>query len=391
MISFDEALALVLAEARPLETERVPLRDAFGRSLAEPAIAPFDFPQTNVSAMDGYAVREADLDRAPLRVVGQSFPSAGFTDEVPPGCCVRIFTGAPVPAGCDRVVIQEIVERQGDMAKILGEIGSSRFVRVRGTDFRAGDELVPAGRTVSPRVLLAAAGADLASLTVRRRPRVAVLATGDELGEPGSATGGAYIPDSASYGILGLVASREAACSRLLLPDDPERIAVAAAPVAEEADIIVITGGASVGEKDFAKAAFERLGLSLIFSKVAMRPGKPVWFGTLWRTLVLGLPGNPTSAMVAARLFLQPLLAALGGGAPRAELMWRRQRLAGPLPACDNRETFVRARVFEDGALPLGNQDSGAQKTLADADLLIRRRPQAPALAAGEMAEVIDF
>lgn len=391
MISFDEALSLVLAEAAPLGSERVVLDEALGRRLAAPIVAALDAPRTNVSAMDGYAVREAELG-SPLRVIGESFPGAGFRGEVPAGCCVRIFTGAPVPPECDRVVIQEIVARDGDMATLVGEVGGTRFIRRRGVDFGAGDELVPAGRVVDARTLVAAAGADCGEVTVWRRPSITILATGDELAEAGAAAriDGA-IPDSASHGVAALALATGAKARRIRLPDDLDAIADAAAAQSLTSDVIVVIGGASVGEKDFAKAAFDKLGLELIFSRVAIRPGKPIWFGRLSDTLVLGLPGNPTSAMVTARLFLQPLLAALARGDPASEARWRRETLRAALPACDERETFARARTTADGIFPLGNQDSSAQKTLADADLLIRRRPGAPALGTGDTVDVIDF
>jgi len=391
MLSFDDALALVLAQAQPLGSETVRLDGAQGRRLAEPIVAAVDAPPANVSAMDGYAVRSIDVGAGPLRIVGESFPGAAYRGSVPAGCCVRVFTGGAIPPECDRVIIQEIVASDGEEARITGSAGLATFVRPRGMDFRTGDVLVPAGRKISARTLVTAAGADCGELSVFRQPIVTVLATGNELAEAGAArTIEGAIPDSASHGVAGLVSECGARAERVRLPDDVEIIADAAATASERSDVMVMIGGASVGDKDFAKAALERLGFELIFSKAALRPGKPIWFGRLRGTHVLGLPGNPTSAMVTARLFLQPLLAALGGGDPAAETLWRPHRAAATLPACDERETFVRARATGEGAMPLGNQDSSVQ-TLADADLLIRRRPHAPAAATGEIVEVIGF
>lgn len=390
MLTYDEALALVLGQARPLDGEAVPLDLALGRRLTAPVVAAVDAPPADVSAMDGYAVREADLGLGSLRVVGQSFPGAPFRGAVPEGCCVRIFTGGALPPVCDRIVIQEIVERSGDEVRIVGDVGAARFVRKRGMDFAAGETLVPAGRVVDARVLVAAAGADIGELTVHRQPFVTIFATGDELAEAGKARATAdAIPDSASHGVAGLVRGHGGGAVRVRLPDDLDTIAKAAESLATRTDVLVVIGGASVGEKDFAKAALDQLGMQLIFSKAAIRPGKPIWFGRLGDMLVLGLPGNPTSAMAMARLFLCPLLAGLRG--EDSGTHWREASLAGSLPACDARETFVRARLAVEGVLPLGNQDSSAQKTLADADVLIRRKPGAAAAAAGELVEVIDF
>jgi molybdopterin molybdotransferase len=388
VISFDEALALVAAAAKPLGAETVPLAEAKGRVLAAPAIAMVDSPPADVSAMDGYAVREADLPGR-LDVAGESFPGGGAA-ALGPGQCVRIFTGGPVPDGADRVVIQEDVAREGDAA-IFGPPGPARHIRKRAGDFARGDVLLTAGARLGARGLVAAAGADLAALDVWRRPRLIILGTGDELAEPGTARDvpGA-IPESLSLGVAALAGEMGAEIvGRRRLRDDLAFMKEAAAEALAAADLVVVTGGASVGEKDFAKAMFAPSGLELVFSKVAIKPGKPVWLGRVGDRLVMGLPGNPTSAMVTARLLLAPLIAGLVGRRP--DLDWRRAPLAEGIGRCGDRETFVRAAWDGEAVRAFSNQDSGAQKTLADADLLIRRRAGSPAAAAGETVEIIDF
>lgn len=390
MISFDEAIGLIEGEARPLGHEHVPIAEAAGRVLAENVTAMVDSPPEDSSAMDGYAVRDADLP-ASLEVTGESFAGRGFDGAVGQGTCVRIFTGAPIPAGADRVVIQEMVEREDGHARIALPPGKARHIRPRGSDFRAGDVLLEAGHLLNPRALVAAAGADLGEVEVWRRPAVIVLGTGDELAPPGEARNrpGA-IPESVSCGVAALAGNWGArSLGTRRLADDLAAMERAAGEVLDQADLIVVTGGASVGEKDFAKTMFTPHGLDLIFSKVAIKPGKPVWFGRAGGRLVLGLPGNPTSAMVTARLLLAPLVARLAGR--DGALRWRRLPLAAPLAACGERETFHRARRDETGAVPLGNQDSSAQKALVEADLLVRSRPNEPAREPGEAVEALNF
>ena len=395
MISFDEAVELVHRTAAPLGTESVPLDLAAGRVLAAPVVARVESPRSDVSAMDGYAVREADLAALPtrLRLAGESFAGGGWEGAIGPGECVRIFTGAPMPGGAERVVIQENVERDGDVAVIAAHPGKARHVRARGGDFTAGEELVPAGRRLDPRAIVAAAAADLPELIVYRRPRLRILSTGDELAEPGSAAASSHcIPESVSFGVAALAAEWGATLAgRARLKDDLQAMERAATEAALDADLVVVTGGASVGEKDFAKDMFAPAGLELIFAKVAIKPGKPVWLGRAGEALVMGLPGNPTSALVTARLLLVPLLALLGGRGIEAALRWRQAPLAAPIGECGMRETFHRARLVGGHAEILSNQDSSAQKALAEAHLLVRQRADAPAQAVGELVDVLDF
>lgn len=395
MISFDQAASIVGDAAQPLGSERIPIGDAHRRVLAASVSARVDSPPADVSAMDGYAVREEDLAPLParLRVVGESFAGSGFDGRVEPGCCTRIFTGAPVPRDADRVVIQEVVRREDDVAVIDDYPGAAKHIRMRGSDFVQGTLLIESGRRLGYRELVAAAGADHADVAVWRRPKVLVLGTGDELAAPGSAAEkpGA-IPESVSFGVAALAEDWGASVEeRIHLPDDLEAMEQAAARALERADLIVVTGGASVGEKDFAKAMFERLELELLFSKVAIKPGKPVWLGRARGKLVMGLPGNPTSAMVTARLLLAPLVAGLAGLDPQSALRWRKAPLLAPLPACGERETFSRAQAVQQGVEPVTSQDSSAQRTLVDANLLVRRRPGAPPAEPGDNVWVLDF
>lgn len=395
MISFDQAATIICDIARPLGSERVPIGEAHRRVLAEPVVARVTSPPFDVSAMDGYAVREADLSTLParLRVTGESFAGSVIKGSVEPGCCNRIFTGAPVPKDADRVVVQEVVRREEDVAVIDAYPSPAKHIRSRGSDFQEGAILLKAGTGLGYRELVTAAGADLADVVVWRRPTALILGTGDELAAPGSAVGrpGA-IPESVSFGVAALAEDWGALVKeRRHLRDDLKAMKQAAAKALDLADLIIVTGGASVGEKDFAKAMFEGQGLELLFSKVAIKPGKPVWLGRVKGKLVMGLPGNPTSAMVTARLLLAPLVAGLSGLNPQSALRWRKAALVAPLPACEDRETFVRARAVEEGIEPVLNQDSSAQKTLAEANLLVRRRPGASPAATGDTAWVLDF
>lgn len=395
MISFDQAIALTLAEATPLGAETIPLPEAAGRTTAAAVIARSDSPRGPVSSMDGYAVRAADVVGTPvrLRMIGQSFPGAGFEGTVGPGEAVRIFTGGPVPAGADRVVIQEVVRREGEAAVLDAPPGGPAYVRPTGSDFRTGEVLLEAGRRLDPRAMVAAGAADRADIEVMRQPRVVVMGTGDELVEPGGAHLTRYgIPESVSHGVAALAGAWGGVCvGRLRLTDDLVLLKAAANKALQSADVAVVTGGASVGDRDFARAMFEDCGLELVFSKVEIKPGKPTWMGRAMGRLVVGLPGNPTSALVTARLFLAPLISGLAGRRPEDALVWRRLNLTADLPATGDRETFYRGLKTADGVEPFADQDSGSQKTLAMADLLIRRRAEAPALAAGQDVETLEF
>lgn len=395
MIDFEEAIATVAEAAVPSDRERVSIDEAHGRMLARDVHAMVSAPMRDVSAMDGYAVRETDLGTAPahLRVIGARFPDSADRGMLSPGECMRVFTGAPIPDDSDRVVIQEIVRREGEMAIIEEMPGAAHHIRARGSDFANGDLILQAGRMLDYRALVAAAGADVAILDVWRQPRVVVLSTGDELTDPGIAREAeGRVPESISFGLLALVSAWGGQpVGRRRLADDLATMQRIAGNTIEDIDLVVVTGGASVGEKDFARAMFAPFGLELLFSKVAIKPGKPVWFGRTGNALVLGLPGNPTSALVTARLFLAPLVMGLAGGDPYGALRWRSTPLAVPLPPCGDRETFFRGRWNGMLVEPMIDQSSSAQKTLANSDVLIRRRPSASAAQAGEAVEVLEL
>ena len=395
MISFDEAVELVRSVVRPLGTETVPLDRAAGRVLAQTVVAKIDSPRTDVSAMDGYAVHEDDLTSFPLRlnVIGESFAGAGWSGTVTRGTCARIFTGAPLPGGSDRIVIQEDVRRDGHVAVIDARPSASRYVRHRGSDFQAGEELLPAGRLLDPRAIVAAAAADVPGVEVFRRPQLFVLSTGDELAPPGMAREQPdAIPESVSFGVAALAEQWGATCiGRTRVSDELAGMNSVAEEALRSADVVVVTGGASVGDKDFAKATFEPLRLELVFSKVAIKPGKPVWMGRVGNRMIIGLPGNPTSALVTARLLIAPLLALLQGRAIEDALSWTDAELSSPLPACGARETFHRATLQNGIADILPFQDSHAQKALAEAHVLVRQRAESPEHPAGDLVEVLAF
>lgn len=397
MIDFDAAAALLLRTAQPLGAHRVGLEAALGHRLAAPIVARVSSPPVNVSAMDGYAVIGDPALGDRLNVVGTSWPGSGFDGVMASGQAVRIFTGAPVPASATRIIIQENVARDGDMITLCDGHGPATHVRRAGHDFKTGDALLAAGRVLDPYALLVLAGADHDGAEVYRRPRVSVLGTGDELLPPGriSAQAGispSAIPDSVSFGVAAAaVAWGGELVSRQIAPDIEPEIRAAAKAALANSDMLVMIGGASVGEKDFAKAVLAELGLDIIFSKVAIKPGKPVWLGRAGACLVLGLPGNPVSAMVTARLFLAPLLHGLGGGDPAAAWNWQAMTLAAPVGPCGGRETFTRAASQADGLTMLSNQDSGAQRSLADADWLVRQRADTPGLDARARVEALPM
>ncbi|MHA6288147.1 molybdopterin molybdotransferase MoeA [Maricaulis sp. CAU 1757] len=394
MIDFDTALARVIALAKPLGLETIAFSEAAGRVLAAPVTARFAMPRSDVSAMDGYAVRDADLGDLPLElpVSGESAAGSVPGQVLPAATAFRIFTGAPVPGGADRVIVQENAERHGDVVRFVRPHGAGRHIRRAGSDFAAGDSLLEAGVRLDWRALTTAAAADRAELVVYRRPRVAIIATGDELASPGEAhlRPGA-IPESVSPGIAALVSAHGgiiAHCERV--PDDPDRHATAATQALEGADILIMIGGASVGDRDFSRSV---LGSKpdYVFPKVAMKPGKPIWLARTGQRLVLGLPGNPTSALVTARMFLAPLLTGLGGGDAAGSVKFETGVCADGLPACGDRETFLRARRTDVGLVLAGSQDSSSQLSLAASDALIRRTPGARAEAAGAAVSYVCF
>lgn len=375
MISFDEAYAIIANAVQPLGLERIALTDATGRILAEPVVAAFESPRANVSMMDGYAVRDDDARvDATFDVIGTSAAGSSFAGPVGAGQAVRIFTGAAVPEGADRVAIQENVALDGDRVTIVEALGAASFVRAQGSDFAEGDVVVAAGSRLTPGALVAAAGAGAGIVEVARQPRVVTIATGDELRPVGSPIDHPdHIIDSIAPGLHAMLGAMGAEIlGHQLLGDDLRALEAAAADTVARADLIVVTGGASVGARDHAKAMFAPLGMELLFSKVAIKPGKPVWLGRVGDTLVMGLPGNPGSALVTARLLLAPLVAALLGQQKPPPLEWISLPLSAPIPLTGDRETFLRAILANGNLHPVGNQDSGAQRALGEATWLIR-------------------
>ena len=390
LISFDEAQAII-ATLPPLgQSERVAIADAAGRVLAQDVLARHDAPRHDTSAMDGYTVADGAGQGDTLSVIGTSAAGTGFAGVVGAGEAVRIYTGAAVPAGTSRVVIQENVERNGDTVTLTEPLSEARHIRRKGGDFAAGDVLLPAGTRLTPRAMVALAAADHAEVLVAVRPKVALISTGDELVPPGEADAPDSIPDSVSYGIAALLVEAGAVLvQRSIGGDDLAALTQTAATALAAADLIIVTGGASVGDRDFAKPMFAAHGLELLWEKIAIKPGKPVWLGRARGTLILGLPGNPSSAMVTARLFLLPILARLTG--QTAALTWRSLPLAAQLPATGGRETFTRAVEGPNGLTPITNQDSSAQSPLHAATHLIRCPARQGAMAAGSKVQAVVF
>lgn len=399
-IGFDEAVAAIARDVAPLGVETVPLALAAGRVLAAPLHARAAAPRRAVAAMDGYAVVDAGTHAGDLlRVIGESRAGAGFAGPVAPGEAVRIFTGAPMPDGADRCIMQEYATEEGGAVRFADGYGPARHVRAAGSDFAAAALLLDAGALLTPRAMIAAAAADVARLRVGLAPRVALIGTGDELAPPGQAHArDDAIPESVTFGVAAMV-ERDGGMvvDRAAGDDDLTVLTALAARALGLADLVIVTGGASVGARDFARPMFAAHGLELLFAGVAIKPGKPVWLGRApgrgsgQGTWVLGLPGNPTSAMVTARLLLRPLLARLQGRPASDVLRWRNLPLAAPLGGTGGRETFVRARWDDAGLTPLGNQDSGAQHALADADWLIRCPAQQPAAGPGTTVSALHF
>lgn len=389
----DEARARMLGAVSRLEVEPVGLREARGRILAADIVATRDQPPFPASAMDGYAVRTSDLP-ARLKLMGESHAGAGFADLLKAGETVRILTGAPVPDGADRVVIQEDVTRDGDHI-VFGTAEGGTNIRPRGVDFKDGALLVRKGARLDAVALSLAAAAGMARLPVIRRPRVALFGTGDELVQPGEIPGPHQIFDSNSFGLSALFESWGADVQRARAEaDDLNAIADAARAALQNADILVVVGGASVGDRDLAKPALATLGLNLLVEKIAVRPGKPVWFGTTPQGLVLGLPGNPASALVCAHLFLRTILNVMYGAAPGPHL--HTAKLRGSLGKNGPREHYLRAALEIDDqgqnwARPFEAQDSSLLSVFSNAECLIRLAANAPALEDGALVEVLPL
>ncbi len=387
LLPFSAALDQLLMGVEPLPAETLPLDQCAGRVLTEPVRARLTQPPFDAAAMDGYAIRWADL-HLPWRVVGESAAGHGWASTLEPGEAVRIFTGAPLPAGADVIVVQEDVARDGDTARLKGE-GPPRIgahIRPAGQDFAAGAGLIAAGARLSAAHLGLTAAGGWRALPVVRRPRVTLIATGDELVLPGENPGPGQIVSSNPAMLTALLRSAGADVHDPgLIPDN--RAALAAALTGAEADLIITIGGASVGDHDLVVPVLRKLGADIDFWKIALRPGKPLLAGRLQGTRVLGLPGNPVSAFVTALLFAVPLVSRLAGR--QHALPLETLPLVTPLPANGARRDHLRARRTPDGAAPFVRQDSALLSLLAQAELLIIREAHAPAAAAGEPVSCI--
>ena len=394
MISVDEARDRILAGLRPTPSEIVPLGAAWNRVLAQPVRARLTQPPSDVSAMDGYGVRAADATLgATLDVIGAAPAGHPFEGSMGAGQAVRIFTGSVIPDGADGVLLQEDTTRDGDRITVNEAVGVGRHIRRAGQDFAAGDIVIPAGRKLTARDVGLAAAANHPWLTVHRRPRVAILATGDEIAMPGEPIPTGGIVSSNSHALASVV--RAMGGEPIVLPiahDTTEAIAAVADSV-QGVDLLVTTGGASVGDHDLVISGLQTRGLVVDFWQIAMRPGKPLLFGNMGAVPVLGLPGNPVSALVCAILFMLPALCRLSG-LPAAPPPVTRAIAGAALKENDRRADHLRSTLVTDAegrlvATPFPVQDSAMLRRLALADALILRAPHAPALPQGAEVPII--
>lgn len=385
-----EAQARLFALKSPVAIESVPLAQAIARWAAEDIGALRTQPATDLSAMDGYAIRFADLP-GPFRLIGESAAGRAFAGRMGADETARIFTGAPLPVGADSVLIQEEADAQGDEIRLTGE-GPRRQggnVRVRGLDFHQGDVLIAAGERITPARLAVAAIGGHATLPVRRRVTVAIAGTGDELVRPGAPLRDDQLPESNGAMLTAMLADWPVDVIDLgTLPDRLDTLRNTFAAV--RADILVTTGGASVGDHDLVRPALLAAGGILDFWRIALRPGKPMMAGRLGDAVVLGLPGNPVSAFMTATLYLKPLIAALSGAADPLPPT-RTAILGEPLKANDHRTDYLRAATREGRVFAAAIQDSSMLRTLARADCLIVRQPHAPAAAPGDEIEILSI
>jgi len=390
LLPLAEAQSRLFALASLVEVERVPLAAAAGRWVANDVHALRTQPSADLSAMDGYAIRFVDLP-GPWRVIGESAAGRAFAGTVLPGEAVRIFTGAPLPVGTDTVMVQEEAGRDGATLTLAGEGPRThgRNVRVRGLDFAEGDLLLRVGDRLTPARLALAGTAGHGALDVRRKVRIAIAATGDELVPPGSAIGAAQLPETNRLMLAAQLAGLPVELIDLgILPDRHDVLEAAFRSL--DADLLVTSGGASVGDHDLVRPALEAAGATIDFWKIALRPGKPLMAGRLGKAMVLGLPGNPVSAFVTTLLFVRPLVAHLSGAhdplpATRAVI------LGEPLAANGERTDYLRAEIRDGRAWASTIQDSSMLGTLARAGCLILREPHAPAAQAGDSVEILDL
>lgn len=398
MIAVDEALDRIFLQLDAPAAESVPLSRAHRRVLAEPLVATHNQPPFDASAMDGYAVRAAEVTPgSTLKLAGTSQAGARFIGMMEHGQCVRIFTGAPMPIGADAVVMQEQTQSAGNRVTFSEPAKPGQNIRKQGMDFTRGRELLPAGTVMTPAALSLAASANHANVTVTKRPKLAILATGDELVPPGAPPGADQIVASNSYGLIPLLAPW---CEKVvdlgIVPDDKQKLEQALLGAFDYGvEVVVTTGGASVGERDYVQDVLTDLGVKLDFWKIAMRPGKPIMFGTRGSTLVFGLPGNPVSAMVTAIVILRPVLRQMTG---HADPFWPTigVPLAADLPPNGPRRHYMRGTLNRNDigfleVLPISETDSAHTSSLAAADALIVQPENDPGTPAGEIVDIIPL
>jgi molybdopterin molybdotransferase len=393
MISVEEARSKILEGMTAVAAETVSLAAAHGRILAAPVVARLTQPPADVSAMDGYAVRAADAQKdIALKIIGTAPAGHPFAGTLGPGEAVRLFTGSFMPPGADTVLLQEDATAANDRVTVNAACQPGKHIRKAGQDFAAGDLLIQAGRRLTPRDIGLAAAANQPWLTVHRRPRIAILSTGDEISLPGEPIGPGGIVSSNAHALAAFIAAFGGEPIILPIAADDRAAIAAGADAASGTDMLLTTGGASVGEHDLVQAGLAARGLQLDFWKIAMRPGKPLMFGRLGTLPMLGLPGNPVSAFVCALLFLRPAIERLSG-MTGTSLPFESARLGAPMKANDQREDYVRASLARDNdgwiVTPFPVQDSGMLRTLALADALIMRKPHAPAAAAGQTVQIL--
>jgi molybdopterin molybdotransferase len=397
VISVEEALKRIRARVTTLPAEQVSLSEALGRVLAEDLRARVTHPPFDVSAMDGYAVRAADVSKTPatLSLIGRSRAGEAFPGKVGRDEAVRIFTGAPVPEGADAVVMQEVTESDGTTVTLKETVTAGKFIRPAGLDFSEGELLLTEGRRLTSRDLGLIASMNLPWLRVRRQPRVAIMVTGDEVVMPGEPLGQGRIVNSNGRTLAAFVTACGGIPVDLGIAGDSRASLLALARGASGADLLVTTGGVSVGDHDIVQETLGESGLEVDFWKVAMRPGKPLLFGRLGATPMFGMPGNPVSTVVCATIFLKPAITALLGleTPPRPPAT---ARLATDLEGNGKFQEYLRARLSHDDsgallALPFGRQDSSMLATLARADCLLIRPPHAPPARAGESVPIIEL
>lgn len=399
LLSVDEARGRILASAgKERPTETIALEQAAGRTLARDLTALRTQPPTDMSAMDGYALRTQDLAQGPvkLREIGVSTAGHGFAGSVGPGETVRIFTGAPIPPGADAILVQENARTENGMVEPLKSVAAGRNIRLKGVDFSEGDPLLRAGTRLNAASLALAAAMNHAHVTVTRRPRVAILATGDELVRPGEPIGPDQIVATNSYAVAALVEAAGGESQDLGIAKDELGALERAILTAREAacDLLVTLGGASVGDYDLVQPALAKQGVELDFWKIAMRPGKPVFHGRIGPMIILGLPGNPAAALVAGYVFLVPLVRALCGDPHAARETTESAVLGCPLGPNDQRQDYLRAalELRSDGlpvATPFELQDSSLLRIFAQSQCLVIRPPQAPAAQAGDLCQIL--